>query len=121
MATSRKYIQVDVLDRIAALEMRAREIVEGTLAGLQRSPYRGVSAEFAQHRAYVFGDDTRHIDWKVYDIFTVTSGMRVGVPGISRKAGSCEQDGEDCMKFLHLSRLQRCLDTLASGGVVFCC
>ncbi len=66
MATESKYIQLDVLNRIAALEMRARRLVEGTLSGLQRSPYRGVSAEFAQHRAYVLGDDTRHIDWKVY-------------------------------------------------------
>lgn len=66
MATESKYIQLDVLNRIAALEMRARRLVEGTLSGLQRSPYRGVSAEFAQHRSYVLGDDTRHIDWKVY-------------------------------------------------------
>jgi uncharacterized protein (DUF58 family) len=61
-----KYLDLDVLNRIAALEMRARHLVEGTLAGLQRSPYIGVSAEFAQHRGYVPGDDTRHIDWKVY-------------------------------------------------------
>jgi uncharacterized protein (DUF58 family) len=46
--------------------MRARALVEGTMAGLQRSPYLGVSSEFAQHRAYVPGDDVRHMDWKVY-------------------------------------------------------
>jgi len=61
-----KYLDLEVLNRIAALEMRARHLVEGTLSGLQRSPYIGVSAEFAQHRGYVPGDDTRHIDWKVY-------------------------------------------------------
>lgn len=61
-----KYLDLDVINRIAALEMRARLLVEGTLAGLQRSPYIGVSSEFAQHRGYVPGDDTRHIDWKVY-------------------------------------------------------
>jgi len=64
--TDRKYIAFDVLNRIASLEMRARELVEGTRAGLQRSPYLGVSSEFAKHRAYVPGDDVRHIDWKVY-------------------------------------------------------
>ncbi len=64
--TDRKYVAFDVLNRIASLEMRARELVEGTMAGLQRSPYLGVSSEFAQHRAYVPGDDVRHIDWKVY-------------------------------------------------------
>ena len=64
--TDRKYVAFDVLNRIASLEMRARNLVEGTMAGLQRSPYLGVSSEFAQHRAYVPGDDVRHIDWKVY-------------------------------------------------------
>jgi uncharacterized protein (DUF58 family) len=62
----RKYVVFDVLNRIASLEMRARDLVEGTMAGLQRSPYLGASSEFAQHRAYVAGDDVRHIDWKVY-------------------------------------------------------
>lgn len=62
----RKYVVFDVLNKIASLEMRARELVEGTMAGLQRSPYLGVSSEFAQHRAYVLGDDVRHVDWKVY-------------------------------------------------------
>jgi len=66
VAKQSRYIALDVIKRIAALEMRARVLVEGTLAGLQRSPYRGVSAEFAQHRPYVLGDDVRHIDWKVY-------------------------------------------------------
>lgn len=62
----RKYIAFDVLNRIASLEMRARHIVEGTMSGLQRSPHLGVSSEFAQHRPYVAGDDTRHMDWRVY-------------------------------------------------------
>jgi uncharacterized protein (DUF58 family) len=64
--TDRKYVSFEVLNRIASLEMRARELVEGTMAGLQRSPYLGVSSEFAQHRAYVPGDDVRHVDWRVY-------------------------------------------------------
>lgn len=64
--TQHRHISFEVIDRIAAMEMRARELVEGTMAGLQRSPYHGVSSEFAQHRAYVPGDDVRHVDWKVY-------------------------------------------------------
>ena len=36
------------------------------MAGLHRSPYQGISVEFAQHRQYVAGDDIRHIDWKVF-------------------------------------------------------
>ena len=46
--------------------MRARLIVEGLMAGMHRSPYQGISVEFAQHRQYVAGDDIRHVDWKVF-------------------------------------------------------
>ncbi|MQY53508.1 MAG: DUF58 domain-containing protein [Firmicutes bacterium] len=46
--------------------LKARFVVEGFIAGLHQSPYRGFSLEFAQHREYSPGDETRHIDWKVY-------------------------------------------------------
>ncbi|MHB9154132.1 MAG: DUF58 domain-containing protein, partial [Endomicrobiales bacterium] len=52
--------------RLSALELRARFVVEGMLAGLHSSPFRGHSLEFAQHREYAYGDELRHIDWKVY-------------------------------------------------------
>ena len=48
------------------MEVRARQIVEGFLSGLHRSPYYGQSVEFVQHREYVAGDDFRRIDWKVW-------------------------------------------------------
>ena len=54
------------LARLARLELEAREVVEGFLSGPHRSPYFGQSLEFAQHREYVAGDDTRRLDWKVY-------------------------------------------------------
>ncbi len=54
------------LARIARLELRARTVVDGMLSGMHRSPHRGSSVEFAQHRDYVPGDEIRHIDWKVY-------------------------------------------------------
>src|SRR6058998_1334385 len=41
-------------------------MVEGYVAGLHKSPYHGFSVEFAEHREYVPGDDTRHVDWKVF-------------------------------------------------------
>src|SRR6476620_10401000 len=56
----------DVLDRAAALGLKARGIVEGLRIGEHKSPYRGFSVEFVQHREYVPGDDIRHIDWKSY-------------------------------------------------------
>ena len=46
--------------------MKARAIVEGYVSGLHRSPFRGFSVEFAEHREYVPGDDIRFLDWKVF-------------------------------------------------------
>src|SRR5438874_2097877 len=62
----RKYLDPKTLARISSLDLRARLIVEGLMTGMHRSPYQGISVEFAQHRPYVQGDDFRHIDWKVY-------------------------------------------------------
>ena len=53
------------ISRAESLGLNARFIVEGYMAGEHKSPYRGFAIEFAQHREYTFGDDTRHLDWKV--------------------------------------------------------
>jgi uncharacterized protein (DUF58 family) len=55
-----------LVSRLEGLDLRARLVVEGFLAGLHRSPYRGFSVEFAEHRAYMPGDPLRHVDWKVF-------------------------------------------------------
>ena len=60
------YLHPQTLARLSSMELRAKMIVEGVMAGQHRSPYTGVSVEFAQHRQYVAGDDIRHLDWKVY-------------------------------------------------------
>src|SRR5665213_3363174 len=62
----RKYLEPRTLARIHSLDLRARLIVEGLMTGMHRSPYQGISVEFAQHRQYVPGDDIRHVDWKVF-------------------------------------------------------
>jgi uncharacterized protein (DUF58 family) len=60
------HVPPDVIARIDKLELEARQVVEGYLAGRHKSPRHGFAVEFAQHREYVPGDDTRHIDWKVF-------------------------------------------------------
>lgn len=65
MATS-TFLKPDVIARAQALGVAARTIVEGLRVGDHKSPYRGFSVEFVQHREYVPGDDIRHIDWKGY-------------------------------------------------------
>ncbi len=54
------------LSQLGGIEFVAREVVEGFLMGLHRSPHRGFSAEFAELRAYQAGDDLRYIDWRMY-------------------------------------------------------
>jgi uncharacterized protein (DUF58 family) len=55
-----------VLARIGSLELLARTVVDGFVGGLHRSAKLGVSTDFAEHRAYLPGDDTRYIDWRLY-------------------------------------------------------
>ncbi len=64
--SSRKYLDPEVLKAISGLELKARLIVEGYIAGLHRSPYHGFSVEFAEYRQYMQGDNIRDVDWKVY-------------------------------------------------------
>ena len=59
------FVDPVALMRIRSLELRARTVVEGFRRGMHRSPYHGFSSEFAEYRAYVPGDDPRHIDWKL--------------------------------------------------------
>lgn len=65
-AQSTDHLDPKVLAKVSKLDLRARLVVEGFVTGMHRSPYRGFSVEFAQHREYVQGDDIRYIDWKIY-------------------------------------------------------
>ena len=54
------------LARFGRLELLARLVVEGVMAGLHKSPFKGFSVEFAEHRQYGPGDEIRHIDWRAF-------------------------------------------------------
>src|SRR5881628_3079271 len=60
-----RFLAPEVLARISSLELIARSVVEGFIAGLHRSPYLGFSTDFAEHRPYMPGDDPRHLAWKL--------------------------------------------------------
>src|SRR6185437_14179390 len=60
------YLNPRTLASLDGLDLQARLLVEGYVAGMHPSPYHGFSVEFAEHREYVPGDDIRHIDWKVW-------------------------------------------------------
>jgi len=61
-----KFLDPLTLAKLSTLKIHVRQVVEGLLSGLHTSPYKGHSLEFAQHREYSFGDELRHIDWKVF-------------------------------------------------------
>jgi uncharacterized protein (DUF58 family) len=66
MGAPEKYLRPEVIRQVARLDLRAKFIVEGFLAGLHASPYHGFSVEFSEHRKYVPGDDLKDLDWGVY-------------------------------------------------------
>ena len=59
-------LHADDIKKLARLQVLARQVVEGFCSGLHRSPHKGFSVEFKEHRAYVRGDEIRNIDWKLY-------------------------------------------------------
>jgi len=62
----RELIDPVFFSRLESIELRARSVVEGSMHGLHRSPYLGMSVEFSSHREYAPGDDLRHLNWKLY-------------------------------------------------------
>jgi uncharacterized protein (DUF58 family) len=62
----RKYLDPALLSRLQGLELKARLVVEGTISGMHKSPFKGFSVEFAEHKSYFQGDDIRYIDWKIF-------------------------------------------------------
>jgi uncharacterized protein (DUF58 family) len=59
-------IDINRLQEFASLEFLARQVVEGFITGMHKSPFHGFSVEFAEHRLYNSGESTRHIDWKLF-------------------------------------------------------
>ena len=61
-----RFLDPAVLRNLAGLDLVAKTVVDGFIAGLHRSPDFGFSQEFAEYRAYTPGDDLRHVDWNVF-------------------------------------------------------
>lgn len=59
-------LKPELVAKLKGIDLKARLVVEGFLAGLHRSPYKGFSVEFAEHRPYMPGDELKRIDWRVY-------------------------------------------------------
>ena len=66
MANPNDFLDPRDISRLANHQVLARRVVEGFCSGLHRSPHKGFSIEFKQHRAYTRGDEIRRLDWKVF-------------------------------------------------------
>lgn len=62
---AQKQFTLEDLKGMGNIELLAKQMVEGFITGLHKSPYHGFSVEFAEHRLYNNGESTRHIDWKL--------------------------------------------------------
>ena len=59
-------LKISDVRKFESLELLAKQLVEGFITGLHKSPYHGFSVEFAEHKLYNYGESTRHIDWKLF-------------------------------------------------------
>ncbi len=109
------------LQKISSLQILARQVVEGFCSGLHRSPHKGFSVEFKQHRQYVPGDEIRHIDWRVFgrsDRFFIReyeeeTNLRATI--LLDLSGSMNYGRGEVSKYQYATRLAACLAYLMMG------
>ena len=121
MAHVSDFLTPSDLQRISNLQVFARQVVEGFTTGLHRSPHKGFSVEFKQHRQYVPGDEIRHIDWRVfarsdrYYIREYEEETNLRATIILDRSGSMEYGGGQpgqVSKFEYATKLAACLSYL---------
>ena len=109
------------LARLGGLELVAQRVVEGFIAGMHSSPFRGFSVEFAEHRMYQPGDDLRHVDWRMYGRsdryyvkqFEEETNLRATILlDASASMGWSSQPGRLPAKLWYASRLAACIALL---------
>ncbi len=120
-------IDADDRGQTAGLEFFARQVVEGFCSGIHRSPHKGVSVEFKQHRQYVAGDEIRHLDWRVYgktDRFYIRefeeetnlrSTLLLDCSGSMGYAGTSLAPQQSLTKLRYAQRLAACFAYLMLG------
>lgn len=128
MAHVSDFLTPSDLQKISSLQVVARQVVEGFCSGMHRSPHKGFSVEFKQHRQYVPGDEIRHIDWRVFgrsDRYYIReyeeeTNLRATILldlsgsmgyGRERSAGG----GAGVSKYQYATRLAACLSYLMLG------
>jgi uncharacterized protein (DUF58 family) len=118
MSALAKFLTGRDIQKISNLQVLARSVVEGFCAGLHRSPHKGFSVEFRQHRQYVHGDEIRRIDWKVFgrsDRFYIREyeeETNVRTTLLLDCSGSMNYASGETTKHAYATRLAACLSYL---------
>lgn len=118
MSALAKFLTAGDIKKISNLQVLARQVVEGFCAGLHRSPHKGFSVEFRQHRQYVHGDEIRRIDWKVFgrsDRFYIREyeeETNVRATILLDSSGSMNYASGEMTKHAYATRLAACLSYL---------
>ncbi len=121
MASVSDFLTPQDLQKVSNLQILARQVVEGFCSGLHRSPHKGFSVEFKQHRQYVPGDEIRHIDWRVFgrsDRFYIReyeeeTNLRSTI--LLDLSGSMNYGRGEVSKYQYATRLAACLAYLMLG------
>jgi len=109
------FLTPEELHKLGHLTLMSRYVVEGNLAGAHRSAQRGASSEFADHRAYIHGDDPKNIDWKVlgrtdrYYVKRYQDETNLRVYLVLDRSASMKYGSGDITKFQYASRLAAAL------------
>jgi uncharacterized protein (DUF58 family) len=109
------------LQRFGRLELLARLVVEGVMSGLHKSPFKGFSVEFAEHRQYGPGDEIRHIDWRAfgktdrYYVKEYEEETNLKATIVVDSSGSMGYAGQTISKFEHARRMAASLAYLMIG------
>ena len=118
MANSANLLTPEDLKHVTNLNVLARQVMEGFCSGQHRSPHKGFSVEFREHRQYVPGDEIRHLDWKVFGKtdrmyireFEEETNLRAHI--LLDASGSMSYGEPGGSKFEYARRLAACLSYL---------
>jgi uncharacterized protein (DUF58 family) len=124
-----RLLPAEAVARLGRASIIARGMVQGNIVGRHRSPYKGVSVEFAEHRLYTRGDDLRNLDWRIVgksnryyvkqyiEETNLRATLLVDASGSMRYAGeaAAKIDGRPASKFAYAQRLAAILAYIFSG------
>src|SRR4030081_1089206 len=113
-------LEPQVLQKISKMELVAKQVMDGYVQGMHRSPHIGFALDFAQHRQYVPGDDVKRLDWRAYakteryyiKQYEVTTNLRCSIVLDASASMAYKGAGDSMSKFRYAQFIAACLSYL---------